>query len=157
MTADHNTPDIMPRDEVQKLLDRMTFEVVNGELDKALAEEIGRSLLAAHDEIERLQTDVRTYQDIVQDMTAQVEALTGALSVCDRVLHFDLKKMIVFGDDYNQAVKDAADATRAALEAAEIATWPPEMQKTFRSVMGQRDAMKDIAEGQIAARHAGEG
>ena len=46
------------------------------------------------------------------DRIAQLEA---ALEVCDRVLHFDLRKMITWGPDYNQAVKDAANVTRAAL------------------------------------------
>lgn len=48
-------------------------------------------------------------------LEAQVARLVGAGEACDRVLHFDLRKMIVFGDDYNQAVKDAADEIRAAL------------------------------------------
>ena len=34
------------KEEVLKLLDRMTFEVVNGELDRGLAEEIGKVLVA---------------------------------------------------------------------------------------------------------------
>ncbi len=40
-----------------------------------------------------------------------------ALECINRVLHFDLRRMIEFGDDYNQAVKDAADAATAALQA----------------------------------------
>lgn len=46
----------------------------------------------------------------------EIERLRAALEVCDRVLHFDLRRMITWGADYNQAVKDAADAVRAALE-----------------------------------------
>lgn len=45
----------------------------------------------------------------------EIERLRAALEVCDRVLHFDLRRMITWGADYNQAVKDAADAARAAL------------------------------------------
>jgi hypothetical protein len=53
--------------------------------------------------------------DEITRLTARVEELEKALVVCDRVLHFDLRRMIEWGDDYNQAVKDAADAARAAL------------------------------------------
>ena len=48
-------------------------------------------------------------------LRAEIERLRAVLEICDRVLHFDLRKMITWGDDYNQAVKDAADAVRAAL------------------------------------------
>jgi hypothetical protein len=44
--------------------------------------------------------------------------LVEALQVCDRVLHFDLRSMITWGKDYNQAVKDAADTARAAITKA---------------------------------------
>lgn len=47
----------------------------------------------------------------------KIAALVEALECINRVLHFDLRRMIEFGDDYNQAVKDAADAATAALQA----------------------------------------
>ncbi len=49
------------------------------------------------------------------DAADRIAKLEAALEVCDRVLHFDLRKMITWGPDYNQAVKDAANVTRAAL------------------------------------------
>jgi len=49
------------------------------------------------------------------EAAAEIAKLEAALEVCDRVLHFDLRKMITWGPDYNQAVKDAANVTRAAL------------------------------------------
>lgn len=186
--------DIMPRDEVQKLLDNIVGITPDA---LPLMKQLLASVIAAHDEIDRLRAEVERVQsdrhyvigandgwdaaveqgeaspavgkamvrfwkklaethnaradNLAADNTrlaAQVEALTRALSVCDRVLHFDLQKMIVFGDDYNQAVKDAADATRAALEAAEIATWPKHMQDTFRAVMGQRKNLQNLAKNQ---------
>ena len=48
-------------------------------------------------------------------LSAQVSTAREALMVCDRVMHFDLRRMITWGDDYNQAVTDAANAARAAL------------------------------------------
>ncbi len=37
------------------------------------------------------------------------------LERCDRVFQFDLIRMIEFGPEYNQAVKDVADAVREIL------------------------------------------
>ena len=65
------------------------------------------------------ETHERTPADMaatIARLTAEVERLRAALEVCDRVLHFDLRKMITWGNDYNQAVKDAADIARAALK-----------------------------------------
>ncbi len=52
----------------------------------------------------------------LRDINAE---LLAALEVCDRVLHFDLHKMITWGPDCNQAVKDAADQARATIAKAE--------------------------------------
>ena len=86
------------------------------------------------DEIERLRAEVKVWQGHTKTavwsdseecklltadneaLCAEIERLRAALEVCDRVLHFDLRGMITWGKDYNQAVKDAADAARAALE-----------------------------------------
>lgn len=46
---------------------------------------------------------------------ARVEAMRDALKVANRIFQFDLWPMIEFGPHFNQAVKDAADATQAAL------------------------------------------
>lgn len=64
----------------------------------------------------RLVDTVIDYRKEAERLAIENETLRAALDVCDRVLHFDLRKMITWGDDYNQAVKDAADAARAALE-----------------------------------------
>lgn len=50
------------------------------------------------------------------DNTTEVIRLRGALERCHRVLHFDLRRMIEFGPDYNQAVKDVADVVRHSLK-----------------------------------------
>ena len=50
-----------------------------------------------------------------RDAHSRAAEMEKALKICDRVLHFDLRHMIEFGPHYNQAVKDAADAARAAL------------------------------------------
>jgi hypothetical protein len=80
-------------------------------------------------ENERLTAELRTaadmnavYEGRLQEKEAEVERLREALEVCDRVLHFDLRKMITWGNDYNQAVKDAADITRAALNREKTAS-----------------------------------
>jgi hypothetical protein len=67
---------------------------------------------------ERRQREREEAADEITRLTARVAELEGALAVCDRVLHFDLRRMIEWGDDYNQAVKDAADKARAALSPA---------------------------------------
>lgn len=61
----------------------------------------------------------KTHDAVRFQAADEIERLRAALQVCDRVLHFDLRKMITWGNDYNQAVKDAADAARAALETRE--------------------------------------
>lgn len=48
----------MTRETIQPLLDKMTFEVINGEMDKPLAEEIGRALLATMTELEQVKGDL---------------------------------------------------------------------------------------------------
>lgn len=63
--------------------------------------------------------DIHAAADIMTALRAELERKDAALEVCDRVLHFDLRKMITWGPDYNQAVKDAADAARAALSPAQ--------------------------------------
>lgn len=45
----------------------------------------------------------------------EIDRLREALERCDRVFHFDLRRMVEFGPDYNQAVKDAAGTVREAL------------------------------------------
>ena len=71
------------------------------------------------DEIERLREYLHVYVKEVKEKNAEIERLREALTICDRVLHFNLRKMIIFGDDYNQAVKDAADAASSALQQKE--------------------------------------
>jgi hypothetical protein len=56
--------------------------------------------------------------DEITRLRALNAELVEALQVCDRVLHFDLRSMITWGKDYNQAVKDAADTARAAITKA---------------------------------------
>ncbi len=46
------------------------------------------------------------------------DVVREALETCNRVLRFDLRKMLVFGPDFNQAVKDAADRVSTALAAS---------------------------------------
>jgi hypothetical protein len=50
---------------------------------------------------------------------AERDRLRELLQRCDCVFRFDLARMIVFGPDYNQAVKDASDALREAIEILE--------------------------------------
>ena len=50
------------------------------------------------------------------DAEAKVEQMKMVLEMSNRVLHFDLRRMIEWGPDYNQAVKDAADEVRKILE-----------------------------------------
>jgi len=69
-----------------------------------------------HDECDRPLCKTTRERDALR---AELERKDAALEVCDRVLHFDLRKMITWGPDYNQAVKDAADAARAALSPAQ--------------------------------------
>ena len=52
---------------------------------------------------------------------ATEEEMTSALESAYRVFHFDLRKMLVWGDDYNQAVKDAADKVARSLRRAPLA------------------------------------
>lgn len=49
--------------------------------------------------------------------TPASETVAEALEIVNRVFQFNLNNMIVWGDDYNQAVKDAADAVATALRA----------------------------------------
>lgn len=44
-----------------------------------------------------------------------MSALLKSAEISNRVLHFDLRHMVEWGDDYNQAVKDAADAAAHAV------------------------------------------
>lgn len=67
-------------------------------------------------EVDRLQADVRTYQDIVRDMTAQVEALTGALQgVLDA-------QLVSPSFHYDTLTRSASEAGYAALAAQAPAT-----------------------------------
>ncbi len=45
----------------------------------------------------------------------EVGRLRAALEICFEVLHFNLSHMITDSDDYDQAVRDAADASFYAL------------------------------------------
>jgi hypothetical protein len=49
------------------------------------------------------------------ELAEQNAKLMDALEVCHRVIGFNLERMITFGPDYNQAVKDAFDISGAAL------------------------------------------
>ena len=59
----------MTDDQVQALLDEMTREVICGELDKALAERIGRALLASRADAQA------AVADIVRSVWGRCEAL----------------------------------------------------------------------------------
>lgn len=48
-------------------------------------------------------------------LTAERDELYAALEAAVTVFGFDLKRMVEFGPDYNQAVKDAFDLCVAAL------------------------------------------
>ena len=65
---------------------------------------------------DRIPQPVEDWGVIFARKDAEITRLRAALEVCFRVLHFDLRKMITWGPDYNQAVRDAADATIAALK-----------------------------------------
>ena len=45
----------------------------------------------------------------------EIDAMRDALVVADRVMRFDLRRMIVMGPDFNQAVTDAANAIYAVI------------------------------------------
>jgi len=51
----------------------------------------------------------------VQQLMVERDELYAALTIAVAVIGFDLKRMIEFGPDYNQAVQDAFQAGRAAL------------------------------------------
>jgi hypothetical protein len=53
-----------------------------------------------------------------QELSAERDELYAALTIAVTVIGFDLKRMIEFGPDYNQAVQDAFDAGKAALAMA---------------------------------------
>ena len=53
-----------------------------------------------------------------------VDAVWKALDTANHVFHFDLRHMIEWGDDYNQAVKDASDRVAAALASLSPAATP---------------------------------
>jgi hypothetical protein len=59
--------------------------------------------------------DIERHVAIAGECETRADRFEEALRVCDRVLHFDLRRMIEWGDDFNQAVKDAADAARSVL------------------------------------------
>lgn len=89
-------------------------------------------------------------------LAAQVQALTGAL----RQMVYATTHLSAEEDDGSHWCRiNKADLTqaRAALEAAEIASWPPEMQAEYQATVAMRGVAKRIAEDQIAARDAGEG
>jgi len=66
-----------------------------------------------------IQAALNAAEATITFLRAELERKDAALRICDRVLRFDLRRMIEWGTDYNQAVKDAADATRAALSPAQ--------------------------------------
>jgi hypothetical protein len=71
-----------------------------------------KALLAAN-------KDLQLHRDVLEAdydaEKARAEVVEKALQSAHRVFQFDLRKMITWGDDYNQAVKDAADKVAASL------------------------------------------
>jgi len=67
-------------DQVKALLDEMTREVICGELDKALAERIGRALLDARAEIDTTQTQVGDWIVRADEANVKVEKLEAELA-----------------------------------------------------------------------------
>ena len=54
----------------------------------------------------------------LQQLMVERDELYAALTIAVTVIGFDLKRMVVFGPDYNQAVRDAFEAGKAALAMA---------------------------------------
>ena len=101
------------KEEVLKLLDRMTFEVVNGELDRGLAEEIGKVLVAES-----------ARADQAEAATAAVAERAASKSETRHQLHLEQVRIT------NEwiAERDTLAAANAALEArvAGLETLPPD-------------------------------
>ncbi len=55
------------------------------------------------------------------DRDELIDELITVLRVTEAIFGFDLKRMITFGSDYNQAVKDVYDRVVAALAKADTA------------------------------------
>ena len=62
---------------------------------------------------------LKTRFDTLLAENAKLRAVAEAAKRADVVIHFDLQRMVTFGPDYNQAVKDVGDALHEALEALE--------------------------------------
>jgi hypothetical protein len=71
------------------------------------------------------------------DLVRLTDALIKSADISNRVLHLDLRHMIEFGDDYNQAVKDAADAAATAIDL---------LNNHAQALIAQEDAQKGDGE-----------
>lgn len=131
--------------------------------ERNLMAEAARSLIAAHAEIDRLRAQhaaealavhvqMTRADRLAADnarLAAQVQALTGAATLAMSDLEMAFKphtstiELIRLGTG-------ACLRLRAALEAAEVASWPKHMQDTFRAVMGQRASLGVVAAKQVA-------
>ena len=85
---------------------------------QALEEEVPNLQLDRNNLQRELDAMRRLYAESVQEQKrdhANMRSMANGLVLANQVLHFDLKRMIEDGPDYNQAVKDAAEATFTAL------------------------------------------
>lgn len=118
----------MTRETIQPLLDKMTFEVINGEMDKPLAEEIGRALLATMTELEQVKGE-RDYAVEVADRdharATAAETALAAMTEREGVLSDMLKKAanrldwcagLLHTDTARDQASTWAEETRAALQ-----------------------------------------
>jgi hypothetical protein len=60
------------------------------------------------------------------NLTELEQAMLTALCVCQRVIGFDLRRMVEWGPEYNQAVKDAYDVVCGAIHAAQTKDTSPQ-------------------------------
>ena len=79
----------MTRETIQLLLDKMTFEVINCEMGKTLAEEIGRALLAALGDLDAVKAELHITERLLlseAETTLELGAANAAMTAREGVL-----------------------------------------------------------------------